>query len=72
MDASPTSLASKVKHRTQSLARTHCKQGHELTPENTRMVKGLKYCKTCHRNRAREQARKRRQEWLHAITNPHE
>jgi hypothetical protein len=29
--------------------RTHCNNGHELTPENTYTYKGYKLCKECHR-----------------------
>ena len=28
--------------------RTHCKHGHEFTPENTRMYRGARVCRTCH------------------------
>lgn len=28
--------------------RTHCKQGHEYTPENTRMIKTGRTCRACH------------------------
>lgn len=32
-------------------ARTHCKHGHELTPENTYITpkEGWRQCKSCHR-----------------------
>lgn len=35
------------------LAATHCKRGHEWTPENTRIQKGGRYCKACDALRAR-------------------
>lgn len=40
-----------VQHGTHNNARkTHCKRGHELTPENTRIVgKGRRNCRTCQR-----------------------
>lgn len=31
--------------------RTHCKHGHEYTPENTRMKRGARECRTCDRQR---------------------
>lgn len=31
--------------------KTHCKQGHEYTPENTRRSNGRRYCITCERER---------------------
>lgn len=27
--------------------RTHCKEGHRLTPQNTRVVGGVRMCATC-------------------------
>lgn len=34
--------------------KTHCKFGHEFTPENTALLKaGERLCRTCHRERAR-------------------
>lgn len=32
-----------------SAARTHCSQGHALTPENTSVVRGRRYCRICRR-----------------------
>jgi hypothetical protein len=29
--------------------RTHCPQGHEYTPENTRVRRGSRHCLACHR-----------------------
>lgn len=29
--------------------KTHCKHGHEYTPENTMPVRGGKWCRACHR-----------------------
>lgn len=32
--------------------KTHCKHGHEFTPENTRIsTEGFRVCRTCHRQR---------------------
>lgn len=39
--------------RRRSLA-THCKHGHEFTPENTRHCRGARVCVTCKRRRDRE------------------
>ncbi|MFC8332809.1 hypothetical protein [Streptomyces olivaceus] len=33
--------------------RRSCKRGHEFTPENTRIYRGERYCRTCARDRAR-------------------
>lgn len=44
-----------------NLAKTHCKNGHEFTPENTRpRAEGGRSCRTCHNNntnRRRQAAR---------------
>lgn len=40
--------------------RTHCKRGHELTPDNTYMNKGYVSCLTCKRSRDREGNAKRK------------
>lgn len=32
--------------------KTHCPQGHEYTPENTRVADGSRVCRTCDRERA--------------------
>lgn len=34
--------------------RNECSHGHEYTPENTRMYKGARICKTCNRDRVRK------------------
>jgi hypothetical protein len=34
-------------------AKTHCKRGHEFTPENTRLYAGARWCRACARERAR-------------------
>lgn len=41
---------------------THCKYGHEFTPENTRIVRstGARICVTCHRSRQRKYTARRR------------
>lgn len=43
-----------------SRKQTHCKKGHEFTPENTRIYKGSQHCKECSRSRCREFMRKKR------------
>lgn len=30
-------------------SQTHCKRGHEFTPENTRLYHGRRHCRTCQR-----------------------
>lgn len=35
-------------------AMTHCKHGHEFTPENTRVQGGSRHCRTCDRRRRAE------------------
>ena len=34
-----------------NVQKTHCVHGHEFTPENTRIYKTHRYCKTCNRLR---------------------
>lgn len=43
-------------------AKTHCKWGHEFTPENTRMSHGKRSCIACYRRRLEDKktARKRK------------
>jgi hypothetical protein len=40
-------------------SRTHCKNGHEFTPENTRMYRGARSCKQCERTNWRAYAVRR-------------
>lgn len=35
--------------------RTHCKKGHEYTPENTSVSPGYRWCKTCSRIKSAKQ-----------------
>lgn len=39
---------------TRNAAKTHCVNGHPLTPDNSYGYKGRRQCKTCARNRARK------------------
>jgi hypothetical protein len=39
--------------RARHAARTHCKRGHEFTPENTYLAPTGRQCRTCGRERAR-------------------
>jgi hypothetical protein len=41
-------------------ARTHCKNGHEFTPENTRMETGWRRCRACGRLKMRRRKRNRK------------
>jgi len=34
-------------------AMTHCRKGHEFTPENTLLVKGIRRCRACNRERVK-------------------
>jgi len=40
--------------------RTHCPQGHEYTPENTRINNGSRHCRECARVRDRSRAPRRK------------
>ncbi|MEV7364236.1 hypothetical protein [Streptomyces sp. NPDC091299] len=45
--------------------KTHCPQGHEYTPENTKRVKShpnARYCRECHRISERARYARRRAE----------
>lgn len=53
----------KGRARNKHMGQTHCKRGHEFTPENTlSVVPGRRECRTCRRdyNRRSEQARRDR------------
>lgn len=39
-----------------NLLKTHCKNGHEFTPQNTYINENKRVCKTCNRNRCRKYA----------------
>lgn len=39
--------------------KTHCKHGHEFTPENTRRIPGGRQCLICKRRRLREYKQRR-------------
>lgn len=39
----------RLEQKRRSAARTHCRKGHELTPDNVTMSSGLRYCLTCRR-----------------------
>jgi hypothetical protein len=43
-----------VRDGTHNMARkTHCKRGHEFTPENTYLINGMRHCRQC-RNEAQK------------------
>jgi hypothetical protein len=42
-------------------AQTHCKRGHEFTPENTYLYRGMRNCKACRVVTSRDSKRKRRE-----------
>jgi hypothetical protein len=41
------------KGRHKGKSQTHCKHGHEFTPENTYLWKNHRHCRTCMRQRGR-------------------
>jgi hypothetical protein len=53
--ASPLTLASK------QIAKTHCPKGHEYDEANTYVWGGMRHCRECGRERAREYQRKKRE-----------
>lgn len=40
--------------------KTHCKHGHEFTPENVYLFRGLRHCRACHKKYSLAYARKSR------------
>ena len=51
-------MVAKGRARNGAKHKTHCKHGHEFTPENTRIkADGSQVCRTCHREREREARR---------------
>ena len=51
--------------------KTHCPEGHEYSPENTRIYRGYRYCRTCQRAHSRKRmAAKRAREREHRIAGP--
>jgi hypothetical protein len=36
---------------------THCKRGHEFTPENTHLYQGRRYCRACQKERDKKRKR---------------
>jgi hypothetical protein len=50
----PISPASKVQNQYTRNPPTHCKRGHEFTPENTRLYAGRRHCRACACIRDRE------------------
>lgn len=59
-DTASANSLDKVRHGVHHMSRrTHCKHGHEFTPENTYLRNGTRYCRTCRRAiAARRRARK--------------
>lgn len=65
----------KVRHgRHHNAVKTHCKHGHEFTPENTIIVvtpvKTQRCCRLCARRRWRERERRKRAEGRDGLTLP--
>lgn len=47
-------------HHHHNSRKTHCKQGHAFTPDNTRVFQGKRQCKRCNAAAAKRYAAKRR------------
>lgn len=45
--------ASRCKDKARAIRATHCKHGHEWTPENTRYAGGYRRCRACTRESGR-------------------
>lgn len=43
----PVTKAENERRGLHGVLRTHCKEGHELTPENTKLRKGVRLCRIC-------------------------
>jgi len=52
------------KKRLRGQSKTHCVNGHEYTPENTRIWKGTRKCKACH---AAQEKAKYHERKLHVV-----
>lgn len=51
-------MQDRLRHGRHPMAnRTHCKRGHEFTPENTHVYRGSRFCRACRRSRRLEAAR---------------
>ncbi len=46
--------------RSRAASQTHCKHGHEFTPENTKIADGRRHCQVCRRDITRRYNLKRR------------
>ena len=46
--------------RRRSEAQRYCKRGHEFTPENTYLYRGMRHCKACGAERQRRRQRRKR------------
>jgi len=49
-----------VKGRHYFRNQTHCKRGHEFTPENTRLANGSRHCVACQKHHSKVHSLKRR------------
>lgn len=60
-------------HLARQARQTHCHRGHEFTPENTRLYRGSRFCRTCGNQFSREYTQRKKanrrvmiemEEWL--------
>jgi HNH endonuclease len=50
----PVTRKENVRRGLLGVLHTHCRNGHQLTPENTNYNKGRRFCRTCNRERLRK------------------
>lgn len=57
----PVTRAENLRRRDEARRKTHCKQGHAMTPDNVVVVSGVRRCLTCKRRQCRESYRRWRE-----------
>jgi hypothetical protein len=58
----PVTPTTNIRRGDRKTAQTHCSQGHEFTPDNTRDTARQRVCRTCERARGRDYQRRIRAE----------
>lgn len=58
----PVTRAVNIQRGLRKTEQTHCVQGHEFTPENTKQTAKQRICLACSRARSRDYMRRKRQE----------